>query len=167
MFQTSGRRATFYFWLLFLVAIPLISAWGRPLLGALRTVMPAEGLAVMMLLASLGGLGACASWVYRGRHGKRTLLLLVVWIIPLFLLLPLTLPVVEERLHFLLFGGFGFFSMLLFSFPVAVVVTLACAGLDELWQWILPDRFGDWRDVGINAVAGIGGVVAAWLGKRR
>ncbi len=120
-----------------------------------------------MFLASMAGAAACLGWARKKQLGFRTLMLLVAWVTPLFLLLPLTFPVVEERVHFLLFGGLGFFSMLLFSFPVAMVVTLSYASLDELWQWVLPDRFGDWRDVGINAIAGVGGIVTAWIGKKR
>ncbi len=161
------RRAILYSWVLLLTAIPMFSAWGRPLLGVLRSFLPTEGLAAIMLLVSLASVIACILWLQREGKNYRTILLFIGWVIPLFLFLPLSLPVVEERLHFLLFGGLGFFSMLLFSFPVAVAVTLLYGGLDELWQWVLPDRFGDWRDVGINAVAGMGGVIAAWLGKRR
>ncbi len=167
MLQMAGRRAAFRAWLFLLVAIPLLSAGGRPLLNTLRPLLPVEWLALLLFLASLLALSACAIWMRRQSGGYRTALLLAGWMIPLFLLLPFTLPVVEERIHFLLFGAFGFFSMLLFPLSVAVMVALLGAGLDELWQWVLPDRVGDWRDVGINAIAGIGGIAAAWLGSKR
>ncbi len=166
MQQMSSRGFALYGWLLLLVTIPLISAWGRPLLNALRELMPMEALALMMLGASLLLLAGCAAWLRRRGTGFRGALLVGAWTVPLFLLLPLTLPVVEERIHFLLFGGFGFFSTLLFPLPAAIAVALLGAGLDELWQWYLPDRVGDWRDVGFNALAGVGGVVTAWLGRR-
>ncbi len=163
----SKRGPALHAWLILLVTIPLMSAAGRPLLNLLRDMMPMEGLALAMFLTSLMLLWACGIWVRRQGGGIRTALLLAAWVIPLFLVLPLTLPVVEERIHFLLFGSFGFFSSLLFPLPVAVTVGLLAAGLDELWQWVLPSRVGDWRDVGINAVAAIGGTVTARLGARK
>ncbi len=162
----SGGRAAWGAWLLLLIAIPSISAWGRPLLEALLGLMSPTWLALLMILCSLLALAACTVWAYR-RQGTRRAVLLSGWLIVLFLLLPLTLPVVEERIHFLLFGGFGFFSVLLFPLLVALAVALLGAGLDELWQWVLPDRVGDWRDVGINAIAAVGGAVAARLGGGR
>ncbi len=167
MFRTSDRRGALWAWLFLLVTIPSMSVWGRPLLGALRSLMSIEWLALLMFLATLTALASGISWVRRNGGGFRTGLLLSAWVIPLFLLLPLTLPVVEERLHFLLFGGLGFFSMLLFSTPVALAVAVLGAGLDELLQWTLPDRVGDWRDVGFNTVAALGGVTAAWLGQKK
>ena len=164
--QISANRAALGAWLFLLVAIPSISAWGRPMLGSLQSMLSVTWLALLMFLGSLLALAACIVWIYRRRGGRRAALL-SCWLIALFLLLPLTLPVVEERIHFLLFGSFGFFSVLLFPLLVALGVALLGAGLDELWQWALPDRVGDWRDVGINAVAAIGGIVAAWLGGRR
>jgi hypothetical protein len=53
---------------------------------------------------------ALAIWLKR--HVKPDRIWHLVWLVPLFLLLPM----VEEHLHFLLFGGFGFFSMLLACF---------------------------------------------------
>ncbi len=167
MASNGGKKAVLWFWLFLLVAIPLLSAGGRPLLDSLRPLLPAAGMALLLFLTSLLALAACAVWIHRQGGSYRTALLFAGWMIPLFLLLPFALPVVEERTHFLLFGSFGFFSMLLFSFPVAVAVALLGAGLDELWQWALPDRVGDWRDVAVNAVAAVGGVVAARLGGKR
>ncbi len=167
MAGVSGGRGVLWAWLLLLVAIPSMSIWGRPLLGAWRSLMSIEWLALMMFLVTLAAVVAGVFWVRRNGGGYRTGLLLSAWVIPLFLLLPLTLPVVEERLHFLLFGGLGFFSMLLFPPLVAVAVAVLGSGLDELLQWKLPDRVGDWRDVGFNVAAALGGVVTAWLGQRR
>ena len=39
---------------------------------------------------------------------------------------------------------------------VLFVVAVGC--VDELIQWWLPNRVGDWRDVGMNALAGTLGV---------
>lgn len=80
---------------------------------------------------------------------------------------PFFFPLVEERVHFIVFGLFGFVSMVVFPPRVAWVVCLAMAGGDELLQWWLPDRVGDWRDVAVNSVAGVGGLMLAWSGRKR
>ncbi|HEC05743.1 MAG TPA: VanZ family protein [Thiolapillus brandeum] len=164
-FAHSGKRITPYIWLLLAVLIPLLSVYGRSLQRVVKTAMPAGGLALFFVTLSLLLLAALTAWFRaQGRSGQ---IWHLAWLIPLFLLLPLTLPLVEERLHFVVFGGFGFFSMLLFSPPVAVLVSLAASGLDEALQWALPDRVGDWRDVGFNVIASLGGATAAFFGGRK
>lgn len=153
-------------WLTLLILIPLVSIFGRSLQHFIRdNNVSSELLAAFMLLALVAMLVVMVTWFRR--HGGCFNLWHLLWMIPLFLLFPLTLPLVEERLHFLLFGGFGFFSMLLFSPLLGLGVLLAGAGLDELLQWFLPDRVGDWRDVAFNALASLGGGAAAYFGKKR
>ena len=153
-------------WLTLLILIPLVSIFGRSLQRFIRNNnVSSELLAVFMLLALVSMLVVMVTWFRR--HGGTFNLWHLLWMIPLFLLFPLTLPLVEERLHFLLFGGFGFFSMLLFPPWLALGVLLAVAGLDEVLQWFLPDRVGDWRDVAFNALASLGGGAAAFFGEKR
>lgn len=81
----------------------------------------------------------------------------------------------EERLHFVTFGLYGFFTSALFtSRSLLIALTLVClfAGLDELYQWWLPDRVGDWCDVAMNVLAGGIGLVlqligSGWFEKRK
>ncbi len=152
-------------WLALLALIPLVSVFGRSLQRFAREMVPSGLLAALMLLALAAMVVMMVTWFRR--HGGAFSLWHLLWMVPLFLLFPLTLPLVEERLHFLLFGGFGFFSMLLFPPLLALGVLLAGAGLDEVLQWFLPDRVGDWRDVGFNALASVGGGVAAFFGRKR
>lgn len=161
----SNWRCVFSIWLLLLVVIPLISVFGRPLQRGVKSMMPGTGLALLFGVLSLLLLIGLALWL--GRDGKPGRVWHLAWLVPLFLLLPLNLPLVEERLHFVLFGGFGFFSMLLFPPAAALLVALLGSGLDELLQWALPDRVGDWRDVGVNALASLGGAAAAFAGRER
>jgi uncharacterized membrane protein len=67
----------------------------------------------------------------------------------------------EERLHFVTFGLYGFVTGALFqnrSLFWSALSVLIFSGLDELYQWWLPDRVGDWRDVVMNALAGVVGL---------
>ncbi len=89
---------------------------------------------------------------------------------PLALILALAaqLSIPEERFHFLQYGLLGIlvlktvrlqlWSQLLLA---TLFVVLVGAG-DELIQWVLPNRVGDLRDVGMNTLAGVLGV---WIGK--
>jgi hypothetical protein len=83
---------------------------------------------------------------------------LVLLLIPLVLLLSWLVPLPEERLHFITFGFLGFFSAKLFSFRVALLVCGLVSGLDELYQWYLPNRVGELRDVVLNLAASFFGV---------
>ena len=49
----------------------------------------------------------------------------------------------------------------------AIALCLSVSGLDELLQWWLPERFGAWPDVGINAGAGLLGLLVAFSGMPR
>jgi VanZ family protein len=87
----------------------------------------------------------------------------VLWVAVVFLLLPLFLERVEERLHFLTFGLFGALSMLLFRPRYAFMMSVVFSGADELLQYFLTDRVGDWRDVGMNSLASLSAGMFVWV----
>ncbi|HID45253.1 MAG TPA: hypothetical protein EYP34_05825 [Chromatiaceae bacterium] len=161
----SRKNSVLWFWLLLALLIPLFSTYGRPLQRMMKSALSSTSLALLFGFFSLLLLGGLVAW-YRAQK-KTWLIWHLLWLVPLFILLPLSLPLVEERLHFILFGSFGFASMLLFSPLTALAVAVAGAGLDEALQWALPDRVGDWRDVGLNVLASLGGAAAAFFGTRR
>lgn len=86
-----------------------------------------------------------------------------MWFMPLFLIVPMLLERVEERLHFLTFGIFGALSILLFSPRLAFIVCLLGSAGDEVLQFYLPDRVGDWRDVAMNSLASLGAAYFVYL----
>lgn len=164
-FVEIRKKGALWAWLMLVILIPLLSVYGRPLQRMARSMIPATGLALCFGAVSLFLIGALA--IGFKKLGHPGWFWHLFWVIPLFILFPMTLPIVEERLHFILFGGFGFLSMLLFSPVTALVVSLLGAGLDEALQWGLPDRVGDWRDVGFNVLACLGGGGAAFFGTRK
>ncbi len=162
---TIRKKSILWTWLMLVMLIPLLSVFGRSLQRMVKSQISPTALALLFGSVSLFMIGALAIWF--GKHGHRGWFWHLFWVIPLFILFPMTLPIVEERLHFILFGAFGFLSMLVFSPVTALVVSLLGSGLDEALQWALPDRVGDWRDVGFNLLACLGGAGAAFFGMRK
>jgi hypothetical protein len=152
-------------WVLSGSLIPLLSLYGRSLQRWTRQYLEPDTLAWVV------GVPACvlvlAAVVWLTRRNGRAALWHALWGIPIFVVLPLTLPIVAERLHFVVFGVFGFLSLRVFGAIVGIGLCLVGSGLDELFQWYLPDRVGDWRDVHANAIASVAGAILAWVGSRR
>lgn len=74
----------------------------------------------------------------------------------------LTLPIAEERLHLLLFGALGFslsndFKKLPNNYFLAICMGSGIGVADEIFQWALPNRVGDLRDVAINSIGTLWG----------
>lgn len=160
------NRLLLALWLAAALFIPCLSAFGRPLqhwayqnLGG-----PSVPWIVGVLLITLGG--SAVRWLSlqspRGRH--LTPLIAAIALVLIFIGITSFVPRAEERMHFITFGLFGFLSLRLFPPSLAVLVTLIWSGGDELFQAWLPDRVGDWRDVGMNTMAGTVGIILAWLG---
>ena len=101
----------------------------------------------------------------RGMKDRRYILLLIVLVLVVALVtIAISLPQTVQRLHFVTFGLFGFFSKRLFSVWLALLAILIGSAGDELFQVWLSSRVGDLRDVGINIIAGSTGPGFAWRG---
>lgn len=160
----SRDKSRFLFleaWLFILCLIPVLSVTGRGLRRLVYENLSPEVLAGIFFTVSVLLMGMLLWWMKRRRAYQPPLYL--ISILALFLMVPMFLPRLDERLHFLVFGSFGFFSLLSFPAPVAITMVSLTGALDEVLQWQLPDRVGDWRDVGFNVLAGLGGIAAAWL----
>jgi len=81
-------------------------------------------------------------------------------------------PVPEEAVHFLEYGLLGFFLFRALSFTIkdktiylaAILIGSLVGIFDEILQWIVPLRYWDLRDVGLNAFSGVLLQVALWKG---
>lgn len=75
-----------------------------------------------------------------------------------------------EKIHFIEYGLLGFLLCKTFSFhlhdklvyPLAVASVYLIGLLDEAIQWALPNRVGEFRDIGINLLSGILAVIVVW-----
>ena len=150
----TNKRLIGIFWILTGVTILLLSVFGRNLQYWVAETIGYGLVAWILGLSMLVGIGLLISTVFK--DNERPPWVHLVWVIPIYLIVPLLLERVEERMHFLTFGLFGALSMALFAPKYAFIICILGAGGDELLQLYLPDRVGDWRDVAFNAVASFG-----------
>ena len=151
-------------WFTSALMIFCLSAIGRPLQHWVFRHIGEATIAGLIGL-SLFGLGVAAIYwqVKRGLKFRRyTLVLIIMALVVTLVTITISLPQTEERLHFITIGLFGFFSKRLFPLWLAILAIVVLSAGDELFQAWLPDRVGDWRDVGINIIAGIIGLGFAW-----
>jgi hypothetical protein len=194
-----SRRVAWSFWVGSIVATLLLSTFGRPMqhwvyanLGVGFAAWVIGGLLVLSVVLVLRWMLASAvrqqgmgsekhGENFRDSHTKYSaaqstrrqsitqviLIGLLLFVAVAVIVLVLDRP--EERLHFVTFGFYGFFTAALFaarSLLLALVLVALFSGLDELYQWWLPDRVGDWRDVAMNMLAGSIGLVLQRMGAR-
>ena len=146
-----------FFWLLSGVTILLMSVFGRGLQFWVADTIGYGMAAWIMGLSMLAVIALVIFWLLKNNKPRQWVHL--TWFIALFLIVPLFLGRVEERMHFITFGLFGALSMALFPPRYAYLICILGAAGDELLQFYLPDRVGDWRDVAFNAVASIGAAI--------
>jgi len=151
-------------WFVSVLIILCLSAFGRPLQHWVFRNIGEDAVGAVIGLI-LFGLGIVAIYQQRKQGVEaRSLLLKVIVLVAILVIITIALPRTEERLHFVTFGLFGFFSKRLFPVWLALLAIFIGSAGDELFQAWLPDRVGDWRDVGINIIAGTVGFGFAWAG---
>lgn len=169
-----NRRAEIVDWLL--LALVVLAVYGT--LGAARKIFDAlsraglEGALQRLLVVVLLGLAAAAvCWmiaVARVRRGSDYLALAGLGGLYAVLLLALSeMPI--ERIHLLEYGAIGMLAhrALRHRFVgaeraiLAVLIAFNVGLGDEMIQGLLPRRFYDTKDVTINGLAGLLGVLAA------
>ena len=164
LFRSPKSNGLLLSWFLLLALIACLSVYGRTLQAESKQWLSGNGMAVAFVAATLLLCVLAMRWALKN-HGRKIFWHLL-WLIPLFVIYPLNLHIVEERLHFILFGGLGFITLLLWRPLPGLLWCCLAAGGDELLQWFLPSRVGDWRDVGFNLLACLGGAAFAVLGRK-
>ena len=98
-------------------------------------------------------------------------------IILVFLATGISLTVIEipeERVHFIEYSLLGAFIFTAWSLDLkgnplylaSLGLTFLLGGIDELIQYFLPNRVGEFRDCVLNMVGGMIGIVMAWVLRR-
>ncbi len=121
-------KGLFESWLAVLLAIPLLSYFGRSLQREVRELIAVDLLAWLIALLLL--IMAIAVVVWLVKQQGRWAVLHLTWLVALILSLPWLFPLVEERLHFVFFGLLGFLSLRLFGWRLGSLICLAVSGLD-------------------------------------
>lgn len=158
-------KPVWLFWLVLLVLIPIFSIYGRGLQYWLLQQFTRQQL-VLLFAVVLIFLSVAATVSLIRRHGWLKGWH-AIWVVALFVILPFYVPLVEERFHFILFGLFGFVTLSIYPLIIGFIICFVLSGMDELLQYVLPDRVGDWRDVFFNVLAVTGGALFALVRKER
>ncbi len=145
--RTRTWKAMVFAWMLSCASIPLFSFYGRPLQLYSMTKYSYEELGLWLSLFLGGILIVLFICLLKARYSPYIYHL--TWIAPLAIFFYISLPFVE-KIHIVLFGLFGFLTQKLFEQRVAAVMCVSISFLDELFQYFLVDRVGDWRDVWLN-----------------
>jgi VanZ family protein len=142
------------------LSLPVMRSVLRALKDSLGKADFATALSVLMVVAAAITLaiGLIKGW---------SVFLKVLLPIATIALISINLHIPEEQIHFLQYGLLGAMVMSTARNQSMVLMlkltafTLAIGVIDELIQWMLPNRVGDPRDVAFNAIAGILGL---WIG---
>jgi len=161
---TSPRVIHFTSWFLTLGCIPILSIYGRPLQKWAFAQIGVQQVALLFgITLFLLSIAIISNLVKTG--GKKQLWTLL-WLAAVFIAIQWQIPVVEERMHVILFGLFGFLSLRIFSLKTGLLICALVAVSDEMLQYYLPDRVGDMHDVYLNLISTLlGAVLAIYLHK--
>ena len=146
-------------WALSASLIPLMSIFGRNWQTHTATLFSADQIGWIILGLLMAGVGAALG--YHLRTIGQQLWWHLPWLVVVFIVIPASLSIPVERLHFVTFGIYGYLSMKMFPRMVAIIACISLSVGDEWLQWWLPNRVGEWRDVGLNALACCGGATYA------
>lgn len=148
------------------VLILAYAPWARPIQEWLRMNLGGTGMKYLMAALFLLG-GACLAFSARLWRLPAKNLLLLGALFAAGLIYSLCLPLPEERVHLMQFGLLGVLAYPSFKgkketwwkrVPLPLLFVFSIGIADEVFQWFLPDRYGDLRDVFFNALGGIWGI---------
>ena len=115
--------------------------------------------------------------IYLWRSPKRLGGAQVLWLVGVLAVYFYTatrLKAPEEALHFLEYGVLGVLAFRALShtmrdsaiYPAAVLICALVGTIDEILQWITPQRYWEFRDVGLNVLSAALAQIAIWKGLR-
>ena len=158
--KKSMQRKLILLWFLSLCFIPLLSVFGRSLQLYILNHYSIKSLGVYLGVILLAVVAVyCVALL---RAGVNSYCYHLIWVAALAVLFYASLPFVE-KLHIAIFGMFGFLSQKIFEQKIAAFFCVAVSGLDELLQYFLVVRVGDWRDVWLNLFSAALGMFLAFL----
>ena len=153
----DSEKAWNYLFYCSLVLIPTLSIFGRELQSVVSNnnfndiaeYVIAAALIITSLLVVVVRPSGPFNW-------PLTIVAMIV-----FVMIPYQLDRYEERLHFICFGLLGFSAYRAFGIKLAMMLSCSAGMGDEVLQYFLPSRVGDWRDVVMNCFAGLSAALLA------
>ncbi len=134
------------------IQIFVTNNWGRQLFGYF-----------VLIVLSIGAIYLFYYLIFelKIRNPSRYIWLFVITGLYLYFTLKLW-KIPEEAIHFLEYGLLGFFLFKALShnikdksiFFTATLFALFIGTFDEIFQWITPERYWDFRDIGLNGLSG-------------
>ena len=153
----GSEKAWNYLFYCSLVLIPALSIFGREL----QSVVSNNNLIDIAEYIIAAALIATSALVVAVRPSGPINWQLILVAVVIFVLVPSQLDRYEERLHFVCFGVLGFSAYRSVGIKVAIMLTCSAGVSDEVLQYFLPSRVGDWRDVVMNCFAGLSAALLA------
>lgn len=147
------------FWLLTVLSIVLLSVFGRKLQSAIVSridiIWVAAAVFIILFLTLLLLLKN------RANNGikKRVLLISSLLLVGGGAALYFEYLVPVEAVHFLVFSYLGWLSAAVFGPIAGIGAVVSIAVGDEILQYFLPDRVGDFHDIAVNLVSGLTGIL--------
>ena len=145
------------------ISLPFLPA----IVGILSEFFTKEFLNFLSLVLSVLFFMILSVWIFKKKYHLKQFLIIIS---PLFLLTfwSVILDVWVERIHFIEYAVLGLQVSTVVNVRTIFGIIFTCCfitltGLvDEIIQWILPNRVGDIRDVFMNSG---GGLVGLWIGR--
>ena len=159
------RKWALPFWVFFIF---LLSPLARGVQGLARDLLGKNGIAAMLVLVCLLLLFAGLRYLKRGSLSFSRTCLLFVALFPLAGLLYTLRGNPEEVFHVLEYGFLSFLFLQAeaeggcWSAYLAGCLASSVGVVEELFQWVLPNRIFDFRDIGINLFAAFLVQVLLW-----
>jgi VanZ family protein len=145
------------------LAIPVISLTGRWLQHWLERTIGLEktGWLIITLLCI-----TAMAYIIKHITNWNALWWRLLVILPILFAIIHFVPIIEERIHFILFGALGYLGITILGTINGVIICVLFSVGDEFLQWLLPYRVGDMRDVAFNLIASSIGIVLALVEQR-
>ncbi|MFC1512576.1 VanZ family protein [bacterium] len=147
--------------------IIISAAFMRQVLNFLKSHLSQNGLSVFVwcifILAGIPLIYFIKKYIFKQKKYLNFLLLSLIIIIGAYY--ASTFHIIEERVHIALFGLLGFLTVQDFykqfgrtSIIIALIYSFLIASIDEIFQYFLPYRFGDIRDVLFGTIGALWGI---------
>lgn len=145
----------------------------RPICNFLRSNIPFLDAAgnIILAIAAAAALGTAYNLKKRGLIIKDSTFYLLAGAVVVYALISWQVKLAEEKIHFFEYGILSFLIYRALAvdikrawvYPLAFILVFILGWVDEIIQYILPNRYYEFRDVAMNGIGGIIGLVFIFI----